>query len=110
PDIEIPFLEFTGKEDLQTVGAFRRFLIRYQTLIFFPALMSVTIGLQRKSFAFLLHNRTKYYAIEWLTLIAHLVLYFTLVFYCLNVWQGLIFIFIHQTLSGLYLGSIFAPN
>ena len=41
---------------------------------------------------------------------AHFILYLALVFTFLSVWQGLLFIVIHQALTGLYLGSIFAPN
>lgn len=110
PDIEIPFLEFTGREDLQMVGKFRQFLIKHQASIFFPALMTVAIGLQVNSCKFLLRNRPKYYALEWSLYIAHFVLYFGLIFAVLGFWPGLLFAFVHQTLTGLYLGSIFAPN
>ena len=110
PDIEIPFLEFTGKENLQEVGKFRQFLIKHQAYIFFPALMIVSIGLQINSCKFLLANKTKYYTLEWLLFSAHFVLYFILIFAVLGLWSGLLFIIVHQTLTGLYLGSIFAPN
>ena len=110
PDIEIPFLEFTGKEDLQQVGKFRQFLIKHQKYIFFPALMTVSVGLQYNSVMFLLRNRPKYYVLEWALFIAHFVLYFALVFSVLGIWQALLFILIHQAFTGLYLGSIFAPN
>jgi len=110
PDIEIPFLEFTGREDLETVGKFRRFLIKHQASIFFPALMTVSISLQYNSVAYLIRNKPKYYVLEWLLMGAHFVLYLALVFAFLSVWQALLFIVIHQALTGLYLGSIFAPN
>jgi fatty acid desaturase len=110
PDIEIPFLEFTGKEDLATVGKFRQFLIKHQASIFFPALMTVSISLQYNSVAYLIRNKPKYYVLEWLLMGAHFVLYLALVFTFLSVWQGILFVIIHQALTGLYLGSIFAPN
>jgi len=110
PDIEIPFLEFTGREDLETVGKFRQFLIKHQASIFFPALMTVSISLQYNSVNFLIRNKPKYYALEWLLMGAHFVIYLALVFTFLSVWQALLFILIHQALTGLYLGSIFAPN
>lgn len=110
PDIEIPFLEFTGKEDVQSLGKVRQFAIKHQAYIFFPALMTVSLGLQYNSVLFLLRNKPKYYALEWLLLIAHFLLYLAFVFAFLNIWQGLLFIAIHQALTGFYLGSIFAPN
>jgi fatty acid desaturase len=110
PDIEIPFLEFTGREDLQTVGKFRQFLIKHQASLFFPALMTVALGLQYNSILYLLRNKPKYYVLECVLLGAHFLIYLALVFTFLSVWQGLLFILIHQALTGFYLGSIFAPN
>jgi fatty acid desaturase len=110
PDIEIPFLEFTGKEDLQQVGKFRQFLIKRQRYIFLPALMTVSVGLQYNSILFLLRNKPKYRMLEGALLVAHFVLYFGLIFSVMGIWQALLFILIHQAFTGLYLGSIFAPN
>ena len=110
PDIEIPFPEFTGKEDLQSMSKFRQFLVKHQRIIFLPALMTVSLGLQISSIDFLLHNKPKYYVIEWLLIIAHYISYLALFFACANPWQAMIFIVLHQALTGLYLGSVFAPN
>ena len=110
PDLEIPFLEFTGTEDVEHMGKLRQFLVRHQASIFFPALMTVAIGLQYESMSFLLRNKAKYHAFEWFLMIAHFALYFGFVFYCLPLWQAICFVCIHQILTGLYLGAIFAPN
>jgi len=110
PDIEIPFLDFTGKEDLKSLSKFRQFLVKHQAFILFPALMTVSIGLQYNSVLYLLRNKPKYYALEWILLGAHLLLYVALVFAFLSIWQAILFIIIHQALTGFYLGSIFAPN
>jgi fatty acid desaturase len=110
PDIEIPFLEFTGKEDVQNLSKFRQFLVKHQAYILFPALMTVSLGLQSNSIRFLIRNRPKYHALEWILLGAHLLLYFALVFTFLSIWQAILFVIIHQALTGFYLGSIFAPN
>src|SRR5712672_231359 len=75
----------------------------------FPALMTVAIGLQYESMSFLLRNKAKYHAFEWFLMIAHFALYFGFVFYCLPLWQAICFVCIHQILTGLYLGAIFAP-
>lgn len=110
PDIEIPFLEFTGMEDLEQIGKFRRFLVKYQAWLFLPALMTVAIGLQYNSIVFLLRKKAKYHALEWVLMVAHYALYFTFVFSFLPFWQGVLFVCLHQALTGAYLGSIFAPN
>lgn len=110
PDIEIPFLEFTGMEDVQQMGKFRQFLVKHQALLFFPALMTVAGGLQYNSIEFLLHQKARYKGLEWLLLVAHYVLYFAFVFSHVPFWAGILFIAIHQAATGFYLGSIFAPN
>lgn len=110
PDLNIPFLEFTGMEDLEQLSPFRRFLVKYQAYIILPALMTVALGLQVNSVKFLLRKRAKYQTLEWGLLIAHFVLYLAFVFSCMTFWQAILFIAVHQALTGLYLGSIFAPN
>jgi fatty acid desaturase len=110
PDLEIPFLEFTGKEDLEQLGKFRRFLVKYQAILFFPALMTVSFGLQCNSVKFLLHNKAKYLALEWLLMVVHFGVYLTALFLLFPFWQAVLFIGVHQALTGLYLGAIFAPN
>jgi len=110
PDIEIPFLEFTGMEDVTKLGKFRQFLIKHQQLIFLPALMTVSLGLRSNSIRFLWQNKPKYHVLEWALLLLHYVLYFGIVLYRFPLWQAVLFIVIHQALTGFYLGSIFAPN
>lgn len=110
PDLEIPILDFTGTEDIEHMGKFRQFLVKHQASLFFPALMTVAIGLQYNSVRFLLHNKAKYHTLEWFLMIAHFALYLGFVFYCLPFWQAICFVGIHQLLTGLYLGGIFAPN
>ena len=110
PDIEIPFLDFTGMEDLASMSKFRQFLVKYQALIFLPALMTVSLGLQYNSVDFLLHKKAKYPVLEWFLMIAHFALYFGILFSRFAWWQAIIFIVVHQCVTGAYLGSIFAPN
>ena len=110
PDIDIPLLEFTGLEDLSKLGKFRRFLVKHQALIFLPALMTVSLGLQYNGVDFLLHKKAKYHVLEWITMIAHFALYFGIIFSRFVWWQAILFIVVHQAATGIYLGSIFAPN
>jgi fatty acid desaturase len=110
PDIDIPFLEFTGTIDLATIGRFRQMLVKHQAWLFLPALMTVSLGLQYDSFVFLLHKKSKYYILEWVLMLAHVILYLVGAFVLLGFWPALLFVVLHQALTGFYLGSIFAPN
>jgi fatty acid desaturase len=110
PDLAIPFLDLTGTEELEKMGKVRRFVAKYLAILFFPFMMTASVGLQVDSISFLLHSKARYHVLEWFLLLAHFIGYLTFIFWCVGFWQGLIFIGIHQALTGLYLGSIFAPN
>ena len=110
PDIDIPFLEFTGLEDLSKLGPVRKFLVKHQALLFMPALMIVSIGLQHSGVDFLLHKKAKYHVLEWILMTGHFALYLGVLFSRFVWWQAIIFLVVHQAITGIYLGSIFAPN
>ncbi len=109
PDIDIPLLSFTG-EDIAQKGKFTQFVNKYQAFFFFPLLSLVALDLQKSSIRFLFLNREKYHAVEVTLILIHIVAYVSLLFFCLGFWPALLFILVHQSLSGIYLGSIFAPN
>jgi len=109
PDIDLPLLSVTG-EDLFKKGQITQFIIKHQALFFFPLLSLVGLGLQQSSVRFLLLKREKYHALEVALLVAHLGAYMGVLFFSLGIWQAVVFILVHQGLTGLYLGSIFAPN
>ncbi len=109
PDIAIPAICFS-QEDALSKRHFPRFLAKHQAYAFFPLLLLVGLDLQRSSILYLLRNKVKNRFFELSLLALHYILYFGLIFSQMNIWQGLVFILVHQTLSGLYLGSTFAPN
>ncbi len=109
PDIGIPAISFTEEQALSK-RHFLRFLAKYQAFFFFPLLTLVGMDLQRVSIRHLLKTKVQRPVAEISLIILHYVLYFGLIFTQLNLWQGIIFILIHQTLFGLYLGLTFAPN
>ncbi len=109
PDIGIPAISFTEEEALSK-RHFLRFLAKYQAFFFFPLLTLVGMDLQRVSILYLLKTKVQRPVAEISLIILHYVLYFGLVFSQLNLWQGIIFILVHQALFGLYLGMTFAPN
>ena len=84
--------------------------MKHQALIFLPALATVSIGLQYNGVDFLLRKKAKYHALELALMIAHFALYFAVIFSRFVWWQAIIFIIVHQGVTGIYLGSIFAPN
>lgn len=109
PDIDIPFISFS-QEDALTRRYPLRFIVKYQAFFFFILLLFVGIELEINSFLYVVRTRGKNWLLEVGLLAVHYALYFGLIFTHLNVWQGIVFILIHQALFGLYLGSTFAPN
>jgi fatty acid desaturase len=109
PDIGIPAISFTKEQALSKRG-FLRFLTKYQAFFFFPLLTLVGMDLQRVSIFYLMKTKVQRPLAEFSLIILHNVLYFGLIFSQLTLWQGIIFILVHQALFGLYLGMTFAPN
>ncbi len=109
PDITIPIIAF-GEDDLHRKGLLVQDLMKYQAYFFFPVLLIVAFEFQMQGVRFLFREKVKYAVLEWLLLGLHFLCYFALLLSHLAVWQAILFILVHQALSGLYLGSIFAPN
>jgi fatty acid desaturase len=109
PDIAIPAISFT-QEDALKRRKFGRLIAKYQAFFLFPLLMLVGIDLQRTSINYLIRTKVKSRWVEIAMMVLHYILYLSMVFFCLNLWQGIVFILVHQMLFGLYLGSTFAPN
>lgn len=110
PDIAIPVIAFTEKAALEKRGI-PRFIVKYQSIFFIPLLLFEAYSLRAGSILFFLKkvNRGKR-AVEVLLFLLHFAWYFTLIFLALGAWQGLLFIFVHQALFGLYMAAVFAPN
>jgi fatty acid desaturase len=110
PDLDIGVLAFSD-EDVRSKKSVQRLLVKHQKYFFFPLLALLGIDLQQRSVRYLLtHKSEKYRALEAVLMGVHYVLYFGMLFYCLNLWQALLFIVVHQGLFGIFLGSAFAPN
>lgn len=109
PDIAIPLVKFTPEDAERTRGGYR-FIAKHQALLFFPLLMLVALDLQVKSVQFLFAGKARFPKTEALLLVLHYLAYFGLIFSLLPFWQGVVFVLIHKLATGLYLGSVFAPN
>jgi fatty acid desaturase len=110
-DIEIAVLAFSEEQALKKKGI-RRFVVKRQAYFFFPILCFAEFSLRWSSFRYSLGGRgkIKYRLAEPILLIAHTAIYLSLVFVFLNVWEAVLFIAVHQVLTGLYMGSVFATN
>jgi fatty acid desaturase len=109
PHTALPVFAFS-EEQAQSKRGLLRFLVRYQGFYFFPMLLLEGLGLRTASIQYLLRPEARHRAVEASLMVLHGVLYFGLVFYALSVGQALLFIAVHQSLFGLYTGSVFAPN
>jgi fatty acid desaturase len=109
PDIDLGVLAFSDEDARKTKGLVR-LIVKHQKYFFFPLLALLGMDLQRRSVIYLWTHKDKYRLLEALLLTLHHVLYFGMVFFCLNPWQAIIFVLIHQALFGVFLGSAFAPN
>jgi fatty acid desaturase len=109
PDIDFPFVAFSA-EHLQGKGRLALWIIKYQAFLLVPMETLLALSLRANSIRFLLTEKSRYWLVELSLIVAHVVLYLALVFSQLSFWQGLLFIFVHQAVFGIYMGSVFAPN
>jgi fatty acid desaturase len=109
PDIDIPLVAFTEEQALSKQGI-ARFIVKYQAYLLFPLSLLQALSMRFSSIQFLIEKKARRPLAEAIAMGAHFVLYFGLLFSLLDAWQAVLFIAIHQGLTGLYLTSIFAPN
>jgi fatty acid desaturase len=109
PDIDIPALAFSDEQVQQRRGLYR-VIVRYQAYLLVPLLMLEGLGLRLASTQYLLRQRAKYAVLEPLLSAVHIVAYVGLAIVFLGAWQAVAFIAVNHALTGLYLGSVFAPN
>ena len=109
PAIDYSVMAFSDEAALNKRGILRIF-VKYQAFLFLPMMFLYPIAMRIDSLRFLLRNKSKYRLVDALLFGLHFVLYLWLVFGILEVWTALLFILIHQSLFGLYLALVFAPN
>lgn len=109
PDVYIPIIAF-APEDLEGKSKILLSLMRYQAYFFFPMLSLALIDMHINSIRYMFKSQLRYAFAERSLLLLHFALYFGVLFYCFPIWQAIIFMVVHHILSGVYQGSIFAPN
>ena len=109
-DIEVSVFAFTEEQALETKWPLRP-LVRYQAFLFYPILLLTSLSLLGGGLAYLARReRVRYPMAELTVVLAGIGLYAGLLFAFLPAWQAVVFILVHRSLAGLYMGSVFAPN
>ena len=109
-DIEITVFAFTREQALESWGV-TRFFIRHQAFWFYPMLMLSSYSLLFAGIVFLARPKgVKHPVLEHIVVATAVAAYLALVFTFLPFWHGVLFIVVHRALTGLHVGSVFAPN
>ncbi|MBA0052205.1 acyl-CoA desaturase [Streptomyces sp. AJS327] len=109
PDVAPDILIWSTRQARAARGL-PRFIGRRQAGLFFPLLTLEGFNLHVSSVRALRAPHMKQRWLEGTLLAAHLVGYTVLLFTVLSPGLALAFLFLHQAVFGVYLGSIFAPN
>ncbi len=109
PDVNLPFIAFSPQQARDSAG-FKTLIIRHQAALFYPLTCLEAFVLKASGFPNLLSGKVKYRVAEPAVMIGHIALYVGLIFWCLPVWEGIVFLAVHHILTGLYVSSTFAPN
>ncbi len=109
PHTALPVFAFS-EEQARSKEGFLRHIVGYQGFYFFPVLLLEGVGIRAASIQFLLAREVKGKWREASLMVFHFAIYFSLLFYALSWWHAVLFIAVHQSLLGLYMGSVFAPN
>ncbi len=110
PDVSPDILVWSADQARASKGV-PAFIGKWQAFLFFPLLLLEGLNLHVAS-ARALRNRKnmRHRKVEIVLFTVHVIGYLALVFAMLPVGKALLFIAVHQSLFGLYLGSTFAPN
>jgi fatty acid desaturase len=115
PDVGDGVLAFTANQAAKRTGRVSRFIARRQAALFFPLLALEGISLHVDSVTSVVADRYRSARggsrrFEALGLIAHAVLYVTLLLLVMSPEKAVAFAAVHQAVWGIYMGSTFAPN
>jgi fatty acid desaturase len=109
PDVAVGALVFDSGQAGTRMGM-AAWTTRHQAALFFPMLTLEAFNLHISSARAVLHPGLGRRWIEGLLLLAHAAMYVTLLVTTMTWAQALVFVVIHQSLFGVYLGCSFAPS
>ncbi|MFJ1647764.1 fatty acid desaturase family protein [Streptomyces sp. NPDC088258] len=87
-----------------------RFIVRYQSVLFFVLLVLESYKMQRTAVQTLARNEVRRRWLEAALIVLRAAIYLTCVFVVLPPLLGVVFILVQQAVLGVYFGLIFAPN
>jgi fatty acid desaturase len=87
---------------------FRRFVIRFQPVMFFVLLAQEAWRVHLAGFQ--VRRSLRHPRLELSLVVLHCALLLTVTFTTLSFWLAVVFLLISQTVFGFYLGAVFAPN
>ena len=109
PDVRAGALAFDSQHAAGRRGL-RGWVTRHQAWLFFPMLLGESVNLHVSSVRALLRPGVRHRRIEAVLLAVHLVGYAALLVTTMTLLQAVVFVAVHQSVLGLYLGCSFAPN
>ena len=109
-DIDVSILAFT-EPDIANKTGFHKLMVKYQAIMFFPVLLLAAVSFLFAGIHYVVTGgKVRYPLLEPLLVIAHLAAYFGLLFTMLGPLYAVLFIIVHKSVEGVYMGSVFAPN
>ena len=109
-DIEVSVLAFTEEQALNKPRLLRP-IIRYQAFLFFPVLLLSSLSLRFGGVSYLIRGRdAKYPVIEPVLLFSHGAMYLVGLYLVLGLWQGALFLLIHQAVGRVLHGRHVRPQ
>ncbi len=109
PDVHPGALVFDVQHTEQRQGV-SAWITGHQAWLFFPFLLLEAVNLHISSVRALLRPGVRHRGVEAGLLAAHLVAYVVLLAATMTWLQAAVFLIVHQSVLGLYLGCSFAPN
>ena len=109
PDTFIPVIAFSEDQAMGREG-FYGLVVKYQSFLYFPMLCLQSLGIRLASLQHLWRFRPRFFVAETTLLGLSLAIYVAVPFFVLSVWHAALFLIVLQTVFGLYMGSVFAPN
>ncbi|MEV8308756.1 acyl-CoA desaturase [Streptomyces flavidovirens] len=109
PDV-LPDVLVWSQDQARVAKGLPRLLGRSQAFLFFPLLTLEGFSLHVAGVRALADRTLKNRTLEGTLLLGHFAVYLTALFLVLPPGMAIAFLFVHQCLFGVYLGSIFAPN
>jgi len=110
PDIKVGMVSYSTEQALAKRGILRGIAAR-QAYFFFPLLFGLAWAMHVSSVMYLVRHPSRLRAVaEGSAMIAHIVIYLSILTVAVGPWWALAVVLIHKSVGGFYMASVFAPN